>query len=177
MTSTQRKSVLSRLGGRSAALANEAAHEVFADPDPALGPCLISILKRGSRVFNRVEAAYVLGIMEGEKRTLALERTLNDKNENLTVRSFAAESLVLGHRRNTHLVLLRNLEDPSKEIRFWCAYALGEIGEKKALPALKRLAENDHRIVKGWWAVSKEARNAIRAIQKNSRRKCAFCVG
>lgn len=176
MTSDQRKSVISKLGGRSGALANEAAHHIFADPDPALVQPVISVLKRGRRVFNRVEAAYALGILQGEKRTLALEHALSDPDEHVTVRSFAAESLVLGHRRQTHSVLLRNLANPSKEIRFWCAYALGQIGDKKALPALKCLAENDHRIVKGWWAVSKEARDAIRTIKKNRKRKCAFCV-
>jgi len=168
--------VISRIGGPSSVFANQAAHEIFLDADPVLVPDLISVLKRGRRVFNRVEAAYALGILEGEKRTVALERTLSDKNENVTVRSFAAESLVLGHRSQTHSVLLRNLKDPSKEVRFWCAFALGQIGEKKALPALQWLAENDHRIVKGWWAVSKEARDAIRTIQKNRKRTCIYCV-
>ena len=176
MTPDQRKSVISKLGGSSSALANEAAHQILADPDPALVQPVIAILQRGRRVFNRVEAAYVLGVLQGKRRTLALERTLNDKHENPTVRSCAAESLVLGHRGDTHAVLLRNLEDPSKEIRFWCAFALGEIGERKALPALKWLAENDDRVVKGWWAVSKEARDAIRTIKKNRKRKCVFCV-
>ncbi len=176
MTPEQRKSVVSQLGGRSRSLANEAAHEIFADPDQALVQPVIAILKQGRRVFNRGEAAYALGVLQGDKRTLALERTLNDKDENIRVRSFAAESLVLGHREETHSVLLRNLQGPSKEIRFWCAYALGEIGEKKALSTLKWLAEKDHRVVKGWWAVSKEAQDAIRAIKKNRKRQCIFCV-
>jgi HEAT repeat protein len=98
--------------------------------------------------------------------------------ENTKVRSFAAETLAHRHRRGSHAVLLRNLQDPSREVRFWCAFALGQMREKKALPALSRLAECDHRILRGWWAVSKEAKDAIAEIEQPphwGRRDCVFC--
>ena len=43
---------------------------------------------------------------------------------------------------------------------------------------LRELAESDHRVVRGWWAVSKEARDAIRNINRKNGwgiRFCALC--
>jgi len=126
-------------------------------------------------VHNRVEAAYALGAMHGSARTIALERSLSDKSESPQVRAFAAEALVVIHRKVTHGVLLRNLKDSSAEVRFWCAYALGEIQDRKALSTLRRLAENDNRAVKGWWTVSKEARDGITNINRDRRLCCMSC--
>jgi HEAT repeat protein len=122
-----------------------------------------------------VEAAYALGVMSGSARTSALERSLSNKSESPQVRAFAAEALVVIHRRVTHRVLLRNLKDSSAEVRFWCAYALGAIQERKALSTLRWLAENDNRVVKGRWSVSKEARDAIANIKRDRRRRCMSC--
>jgi HEAT repeat protein len=78
-------------------------------------------------------------------------------------------------------VLLKELGDASREVRFWCAFALGQITEQRAISALKRLAASDRRIVKGFWSVAKEADDALRSIENNKRlhrRKggCAFCI-
>jgi HEAT repeat protein len=172
MTPEQRNSVLAALNGPSMLKANDAAQAIWADPDPALRPAVISVLRNGRRVYNRVEAAYALRMLKGDARTIALERALSNKNESPRVRAFAAEALADGHRSASHSVLLRNLKDPAKEVRFWCAFALGQIGERKALPALKWLSEHDNRVLKGWWAVSKEARDAIAEIHRNRRRPC-----
>ena len=155
--------------------ANEAAREILQYPDPALIPEVLKTLRNGKRVYNRVEAAYSLQFLKGHARTIALERTVSNKSESKIVRGFAAEALVHGHRKLTHSVLLRNLQDPSKEIRFWCAFALGEMRDRTALPILRTLAETDHRVVKGWWSVSKEARDAIEIIEASRRRRCIFC--
>ena len=175
MNPEQREDVLKRLNTTSGFIANDAGRDILNDPDPLLTPEVIRTLKKGKRVYNRVEAAYALSLLKGVKRTIALERTLSNRKENKVVRGFAAEALVHFHRKQTHSVLLRNLRDPSKEIRFWCAYALGEIRERKALPALQLLAESDHRVVKGWWSVSKEAQDAIKVIESSRKRRCSFC--
>jgi len=53
--------------------------------------------------------------------------------------------------------------------------------DEDALVPLKKLAEKDHRIVKGFWSVSKEASWAIREIRKEMRERgrrrkpCLFC--
>jgi len=175
MTPEERVGVLKQLNCLSLLDANDAARAIWKDPDPALERPVIRILRNGRKVHNRVEAAYALGAMDGSARTIALEGSLSDKSESPKVRAFAAEALVVIHRKVTHSVLLRNLEDSSAEVRFWCAYALGEIQERKALPTLRWLAENDNRVVKGWWSVSKEARDAITRIKRDRRRCCMSC--
>jgi HEAT repeat protein len=112
----------------------------------------------------------------------ALENTVDNKKEHPRVRGQAAESLAHNHREKSHNVLLRNLNDPSKEVRFWCAYSLAEMGEGDALIPLKNLTEKDHRIVRGFWSVSKEAKAAIRKIKREMRKRerssigCLFCA-
>ena len=81
----------------------------------------------------------------------------------------------------SHEILRVNLNDPCKEVRFWCAYTLAQMAGEDALVALKSLADEDHRVVKGFWSVSNEAKWAIREIrtqmkERTRRRKpCLFC--
>ena len=104
------------------------------------------------------------------------------RGENARVRGEAAEALAHHHRRRSHDVLLRGLADSSKEVRFWCAFALGEMAEKRAVPRLRRLVDGDKRTVKGFHSVAKEAADAIANIETEKiehRRKhggCVFCV-
>lgn len=176
MTPDQRRDVLKRLNSTSMFRANDAARAILKDPDHALIPGVIETLRLGERICNRIEAAYALQFLRGTVRTIvALERSLSNKSENPTVRGFAAESLTFNHRQLSHSVLLRNLNDTPSEVRFWCAYALGEMHDRKALPELRCLAMNDHRVVKGWWKVSKEAKDAIKKIEGTRKRKCIFC--
>lgn len=73
---------------------------------------------------------------------------------------------------------------PSKEVRFWCAHSLAEMGDERAIETPKELAAKDQRVVRGFWFVSKEAKWAIRTIRtavKDRRRKkrkrgCLFCA-
>jgi HEAT repeat protein len=127
--------------------------------------------------MNRTAAAYALHLMHGKTAIPALEKAVGNKREHAKVRGQAAESLAHNHREKSHGVLLRNLKDPSKEVRFWCAYSLAQMGEGDALSRLRKLAANDHRIVKGFWSVSREAKWAIRTIQKQTGRskRCLFC--
>lgn len=178
MTPAQRKAVLAHLNHRLKLTAHDAARAIAADNDPALLPGLVWTLRHGRRTHNRAEAAYALGFMTGIEGTAALESTLSNKSEDSKVRAFAAETLAHRHRRGSHVVLLLNLKDRSREVRFWCAFALGQMREMKALPALRSLAEGDHRVVQGWWAVSKEAKDAIAEIERPTRRgnrRCIFC--
>jgi HEAT repeat protein len=101
---------------------------------------------------------------------------VSNESENPGVRGEAAEALAHFHRKASHHVLLNGLADSSKEVRFWCAFALGEMGDADALPLLKKLAAKDHQIVRQWWVVSKEAADAIRSIEKERRRRCPYCM-
>jgi len=176
MNSERKIKLLARLNGASKVDAFEAAKQVWLDPDPSLVGPLMATLRRGRRPFNRSAAAHGLPVLRVPKSIPALERLVSNKSENPSVRGEAAEALAHFHRKTSHRVLLNGLEDSSKEVRFWCAFALGEMGDADALPVLKELAAKDHRIVRGWWAVSKEAADTIRSIEKRRRRRCAYCV-
>jgi HEAT repeat protein len=172
---------LVRLNGRSAVRVYEAAKDIGDADDPATLRSVIYILKHGRTVLNRTAAAYALNLMSRKAAIPALEQTVDDKNEHPKVRGEAAESLAHNHRAMSHRVLIRNLIDPSKDVRFWCAYSLSEMGDRDALIPLRHLALSDNRIVRGFWSVSREAKAAIRIIRGNTRNKkshaprCLFC--
>ncbi len=62
------------------------------------------------------------------------------------------------------------LDDPSPEVRFWCAFALGQIGARSALPALRQLVASDEAVVLGWWSVGTEMADGMRTVH-------AHCLG
>jgi HEAT repeat protein len=181
MTKEQRKQIVSRLNGRSQVDAFEAAKAVWDDSDKRLERPLISTLTHGRRPFNRTAAAYAMQMVTTPRTIIALERTVMNKSEHPRVRGEAAEALAHSHRKRSHDVLLAGLADSSRELRFWCAFALGEMAEKRAIPSLRHLVASDRRIVKGFHSVAKEAADAIENIQKEKvahRRKngCVFCL-
>ena len=176
LTPERRKALLDALNSGSLLEANSAAVSILQSPDPLLVPGILRVLRRGRRLGNRAEAAYALRFMDGVEGTTTLERIVSDRSENPHLRAFVAETLAHRHRPSSHAVLLRNLTDSSREVRFWCAFALGQMRERKSLPILKSLAESDHRVVRGWWAVSKEAKDAIRNINRKRNRAIGFCA-
>jgi HEAT repeat protein len=181
MTDEQRQRIISRLNGRNQLDAFEAAKAVWEDPDKRLERHLILTLKNGHRPFNRAAAAYTVQILTTPRTIRALEGVVKNKSEGPRVRGEAAEALAHCHRRKSHDVLLTGLGDPSKNVRFWCAFALGEMAEKRAIPSLERLLATDRRIVRGFHSVAKEAADAIENIKTEKvahRRKvgCVFCV-
>ena len=177
----QRRDVISKLNGCSEIEAFEAAKSIWVDPDERLASLLIRTLKKGLRPFNRTAAAFAMQIVTTPRTVRALETALKNKTENSRVRGEAAEALAHGHRKKSHDILLIGLLDPNQDVRFWCAFALGEMAEKRALPALKHIAANDRRVVKGFHSVAKEAADAIENIlSKKSmharKSRCLFCA-
>ena len=137
---------------------------------------LMRVLRTGKRPFNRSAAAYAMQAVRSAKIIPALERTMRNKSENPEVRGQAAESLAHCHRRSTHGLLIKTLQDPNRHVRFWCAFALGQMYERKALPGLKLLL-NDHRVVRGFYSIAKEARDSIEMIEhRGSRGRCPYCL-
>jgi HEAT repeat protein len=191
MTAQQIERIVSRLNGSDQVDVFEAAKAIWADagkrvksrgfrPDLRLERPLIALLKKGRRAFNRAAAAFAMQMVSTPKTVRALENVVKDKSESSRVRGEAAEALAHCHRTKSHNVLLAELNDSSKDVRFWCAFSLGEMAEERALPSLKRLAATDRRIVKGFHSVAKEAADAIEKIQNGNvghRRKhgCIFC--
>ena len=180
MTRNQRQQIVFRLNGGSQEDAFEAAKAVWDDSDKLLERPLIMTLKHGRRPFNRAAAAYAMQMVTTPRTIIALERAVRNKSEHPRVRGEAAEALAHSHREKSHEVLLAGLADSSRELRFWCAFALGEMAEKRAIPTLKRLVATDRRIVKGFHSVAKEAADAIENIEKEKvarrrRNGCVFC--
>ena len=181
MTHEQRLRIMSSLNGWTQVDTFEAAKAIWEDPDPQLEQPLIQTLRKGRKPFNRAAAAYAMQIVTTSRTVRALEHTLMNTAESPRVRGEAAEALAHYHRTESHDVLLRGLNDASREVRFWCAFALGEMAEKRAVPALTRLVDSDKRTVKGFHAVAKEAADAIANIENEKvkhRRKrggCVFC--
>ena len=175
------------MNGRSQVEAFEAAKAAWQDAAMArkatnkqLERSLIQTLKHGRRPFNRAAAAYAMQLWSSPMAIRALEKVVKNKSEHPRVRGEAAETLTHRHRRKSHDVLLAGLGDSSKEVRFWCAFALGEMSEKRAAAALEVLVATDKRVVRGWHSVAKEAADAlknIKAARKDWRRgRCVYCV-
>ena len=136
------------------------------DPDPAV----------------REQAAYELHYVVSDPRWNdlvfeALLTALDDEDEAPAIRAQAAESLVgqlYGEDQRTRRFqrgrqsLLRTLDHPAPEIRFWAIYTLGQVGCRAALPKLRLLAETDTAVCPGWWKVQDEARDAIQCIVTGS---------
>jgi HEAT repeat protein len=92
-------------------------------------------------------------------------QVLRDSREDAQLRGHAAEALAyLGNRRAAP-ALITTLDDPSPEVRLWSAFALGELGDRRAVAPLERLAATDVTPVPGWWTVGEEAREALKRLQ------------
>jgi HEAT repeat protein len=152
------------------------------EDDTTAARSVIGVLLHGRRPLNRAAAAHALNLMHAKAAIIALEKVLGNKQEHPKVRGQAAESLAHNHRPKSHDIVLANLDDPSKEVRFWCAFALAQMAEQDALAPLKNLSETDHRVVRGFWSVSKEAGWGIREIRKEvalrprRHKSCLYCA-
>jgi HEAT repeat protein len=127
------------------------------------------ILVSGRSAEARKRAAWALGFLSHEQATPALLRTLGDRNEETDVRAYAAEALghLVPHTQHDEALaaLLQALTDRAPEIRFWAAFALGNLGDERAIPALQGLADRDSESVPGWWSIRKEALDSIEQIK------------
>jgi len=154
----------------------EAAKQVWNMDGNEIVNDLLRALRTGKRKFNRSAAAYALQAVRIAKVIPALEKTVRNKSENPEVRGQAIESLAHYHRKSTHDLLIKTLQDPNRDVRFWCAFALGQMHERKALPDLKLLL-HDQRLVRGFHSVANEARDSIESIERReSKGRCSYCV-
>jgi HEAT repeat protein len=129
------------------------------------------LLATHERPEVRAKAAWALGFhRQGPQAARSLLSTLGDLEEDADVRAHAAEALGhladrLGeHERDVLAALLHGLRDSSPEVRFWSAFALGNLGDEAAIPALELLAARDEESVPGWWSIRKEANDSIKQI-------------
>jgi len=157
--------LLEALADASAAVRIAAAQALGQLGAPRAVPHLITALVTDDDGEVRRAAAYALGLIGDEGATRALVWTLNSKDGAPAVRGMAAESLTNVGAKSAVPALLATLDDPSAEVRFWSAFALGELGGPESLPELGRVAARDMTDVPGWGTVSHEAAEAIERIQ------------
>lgn len=126
---------------------------------------LIVALQEDEDVKVRTAAAYGLGLLGDNHAVEPLVNKLADQNEDPQVRGQAAEALSDIRDNRAVTPLIAALRDTSVEVRFWAVFALGQLGDRQALPELERLAATDEAILSGWGALNKEAADAIESIQ------------
>jgi hypothetical protein len=85
------------------------------------------------------------------------------KNKNPNVRAVAAHFLGLLKDPSVQDVLIEASKDPDPYVCMWTAFSLGQIGDTKALPALRALAKNSEKIVQS------KSEEAIDKIQRRSK--------
>jgi len=133
---------------------------------------------RGSDDGRAQMAAWALGfgVLPGSSRTELVEGLLLvvvDATRSAEVRAHAAEAVAEQLRfedQDDRLQevatarLLDTLDDASGMVRFWSAFALGQLHASVALPALHDLV-GDQTVVPGWWTVGQEAADAIARIE------------
>jgi HEAT repeat protein len=114
---------------------------------------------------HRVAAAYALGFSFDSRAVAPLSRILGDRVQGARLRGYVAEAL--GYLGDVTAVgaLIRALSDPSAEVRYWAAFALGQIGDRRALPRLRKLAASDTGRIPQFGSVRDEAAAAIDHIK------------
>lgn len=113
-------------------------------------------------------AVYALGSLRDGAAVATLCSILLDPGEPSFLRGQAAEALgYIGSEASVEPLLAAARADAA-EVRFWSVFALGRIGDSRAIPVLQDLAVRDHAVLEGWWEVSKEARDALDEIRSLS---------
>jgi HEAT repeat protein len=171
----------SRLGASEATL----VHALLDDPSPLvfweaaktlsarrsvrLVSNLLIALKERATGDRRIAMVWLLGSIGHNSALEPLAAILRDRRRAQILRAHAAEALgLLGDVRAIE-VLKGNLHDVSVDVRFWCVYALGELGGPSEIDSLKGMRERDLKgTPMGWWSIRKETRDAIRRIRLRS---------
>ncbi len=126
---------------------------------------LIEVMHGDPDAMARQLAAQSLGELHSPKAIRALREVFTDQGQESRLRGAAAEALGASFTYESVPELVAGLTDPSPEVRFWSAYAVGFMKVESAVPELERLVSGDDAEVPGWWSVSKEAAWAIAEIR------------
>ena len=135
---------------------------------------LVRLLQKGRTAHVRENACYALGWMGFPHLNRVFIDCLRNGKESEQVRGQAAEALEMlhanGRPESRHYqiaedALLASLSDSSPTVRFWCSFALGCMGSKRAVGSLSRLKRFDRGLCPGWWYVREEASDALDMIQ------------
>jgi len=125
---------------------------------------LINTLKCDPSKDVRFHAIYALGLLADPKALEPIIETLIDTSEEPEVRGMAAETLSVFSSHRTVETLIDCLSDPMVEVRYWSAFALGQLGAKQAIAALRHLASTDGSLMSDGSSIKDEATDAIKKI-------------
>jgi len=137
---------------------------------------LIRLLEQGRTAHVRQFACYALAWMSLPRLNPVFIECLRNRKESEHVRGQAAEALGMLHGggpsnsasnayRAAEDLLIQSLSDESPVVRFWCCFALGCIGSKRAVGPLSRLKVSDKALCPGMWYVREEASDSLDMIQ------------
>ncbi|MEM1182680.1 MAG: HEAT repeat domain-containing protein [Acidobacteriota bacterium] len=130
------------------------------------GEALADTLTSSTSLAHRQAAAHALGHAEQRDPRVhpALAQVLADAGEDPELRGYAAEAL--GTRRHAEALpaLLRASRDDLAHLRYWAAFALGDLGDGRALPRLRELV-GDRSPVDPWGTVSEAAHRSIETLE------------
>ena len=145
----------------------EAAAEALGQlASPAAVQPLLRAMHDTTDLAVRIASVYALGMIGDQRAVDPLISLLGDTNEHPHARGMAAEKLgEFGDGRALE-PLRAALKDPSAEVRFWAAFALGDLGNPRALGDLGHLAATDRSKLPGWGIVGEEAEAAIESIRQ-----------
>jgi HEAT repeat protein len=139
--------------------------------DAALAtPILTRVLEFGDPPRQWV-AARVLGLQRARDAAPALRRAAMSPDLDLGVRQHAIEALGYVDDGRSVPDLTGLLLHISPEIRFWTAFALGQIGDGRSLGALQRLADEADATTRGGLSVRHAALDALEIIRAREKRR------
>src|ERR1700728_4236320 len=129
---------------------------------------LISLLTKADKADSRAAAAYILGANRYASARASLEDVLRNPNEEPLVRGHAAEALGYIQNPKSVAVLLEQLRDRNAGVRYWSIFALGQIKDREAIPALKLITENPEDECYDNHSLRREALDAIHEIERSA---------
>ncbi|MDW7725692.1 MAG: HEAT repeat domain-containing protein [Candidatus Methanoperedens sp.] len=156
-------------------LMSDASEEIRAEAALGLGlvsqedavEVLLNALKQDGSKSVRLAVLHALGMLSSPQSTVGIMRVLHNPEEDAEVRADAAEALAHINEERIVDVLIESLQDNSPLVRYSAAYALGEQGDNRALPALREVVSRDHTTTP-WGSVASCALESIgRIIDQN----------
>ena len=129
---------------------------------------LLRRLTDSANTDTRAAAACVLGFGQFASARTSLEEILDNATEDAVVRGHAAEALAYIRDTEAAKVLLKQMNDTDPGVRYWCIFALGQIREETALPALRRVVEATEDEHYEGHSLRDEARDAIAEIARRA---------
>ena len=130
---------------------------------------LLSVLSIDVEADLRRSALRAVGAVDHKRATRAILNILENESEDPFVRGEAAETLGTLNDSKAVEPLIRCLNSNEGEVRFWSAFALGSIADRRALPFLVKRAAIETAEIAVWGSIRKEILWASKEIRRAMR--------